>query len=64
MIENLKGLGGIFQNAKYLKAIMLLLLVLIGVITISTVIGHWKIFLGIGIVVGIVYLYKRFFKKG
>jgi hypothetical protein len=63
MMDNFKNLGGIFQNAKYLKAIVILLLLLIVVITISTLLAHWKIFVGVAILGGIVYLYKKYFKK-
>lgn len=63
MMDNFKNLGGLFQNAKYLKAIVILLLLLIVVITISTLLSHWKIFLGVAILSGIVYLYKKYFKK-
>jgi hypothetical protein len=63
MMDNFKGLGGIFQNAKYLKAIVLLLVLLILVITISTVLAHWKIFVGVAILGGIAYIYKKYFKK-
>jgi hypothetical protein len=63
MMDNLKNLGGFFQNAKYLKAIVILLLLLIVVITISTIIAHWKIFTGVAILAGIAYLYKKYLKK-
>ena len=64
MMDNFKNLGGLFQNAKYLKAIVILLLLLIVVITISTIIGHWQIFTGVAILTGIAYLYKKYLKKG
>jgi hypothetical protein len=62
-MENFKGLSNFLSNTKYLKSIVLLLVILIAVILITTLIAHWKIFMFIGVVVGLIYVYKRYFVK-
>lgn len=63
MLNNFKGITDILKNVKYLKAILLALVVLIFFVAINTIFTYWKIFIILAIVSGIMYIYRNKIKK-